>query len=39
VWLRRERSGARPAERVGELGEDRKVGVQPDPLDSPRAQQ
>jgi hypothetical protein len=32
--LRREGHGARPAERTGKLGEDRQVGVQPDPLNA-----
>jgi hypothetical protein len=29
------RDGASPGESAGELGEDREVGVKPDPLDSP----
>jgi hypothetical protein len=33
--LRREGNGSRSAERAGELGEDRQVGVKPDPLDAP----
>jgi hypothetical protein len=36
--LRRERYGARPAQRRGELGEDRQVGVEPDPLDATDAE-
>ena len=31
--LRRERHGPRSAERAGELGEDRQVGMEPNPLD------
>lgn len=36
-WLRRERHGARSGKRAGELGEDRQVGVKPDPLDAAHA--
>jgi len=36
--LRRERHGARPAERAGELGKDRQIGVKPDPIESTDAQ-
>jgi hypothetical protein len=36
LGLRREGNGSRSTERVGELGEDRQVGVQPNPLDSRR---
>jgi len=32
--LRREGDGSRPGEGAGELGEDRQVGVKPDPLDA-----
>ena len=36
--LRGEGCGSRPAERAGELGEDRQVGVQPDTIQPPDAQ-
>jgi hypothetical protein len=36
--LRRKRYAASPAKRAGELGEDRQVGVQPDPIQSTHAQ-
>ena len=32
--LRRERHGSRSTERAGELGEDRQIGVQPNPIQS-----
>ncbi len=35
--LRREMREAHPSEDAGELGEDRQVSVQPDPLDAPDA--
>jgi hypothetical protein len=38
VRLRRERYGARSGQRAGELGEDRQISVQPDPLDAPHAE-
>ncbi len=36
--LRRERNGSRSVQRTRQLGEDRQVGVEPDPLDSPNAE-
>jgi hypothetical protein len=36
--LGRERNGSRPRERTGELGEDRQVGVQPNPVEPPDAE-
>jgi len=38
VKLRRKRHGARPTECAGELGEDRQVGVQTHPIQSPDAE-
>jgi hypothetical protein len=37
IRLRRERDASRPAERAGQLGEDREVGVEPNSLDAPDA--
>jgi hypothetical protein len=34
----RQRAAARATERAGELGEDRQVGMEPDPLDSTDAE-
>jgi hypothetical protein len=36
--LRRERYGSRSAERAGELGEDRQVGMEPDAIQAPDAE-
>jgi hypothetical protein len=36
--LRREGYGSRSAEPAGELGEDRQIGVQPDPVESTDAE-